>query len=486
MTYILYILKELNIQKTTWSCFGLAIAFMNLSCSSEHEQRLSKDNAVRPYVENPRYWQYKEEPILLLGATNNDNIFQSEDVEEQLNSLYAAGGNYVRNTMSFRDSTDVKPFWKDENGIYDLNKWNDEYWQRFEKFLALAEKREIIVQIEVWDRFDFSREPWQSSPFNAINNSNYSLEECGMEENYPKHPFADLQPFFHAIEGMPHYSPKLELVRKYQHLYIDKMLSYSLRFSNVLYCMNNETSTPPEWGIYWINHFKEKAGNKKIYTTDMFDTFYRPRTCKKCLGAIQNPGVYSFLDVSQINSRNFGENHWDTLSIIIGEREKYVLRPVNCVKVYGGGNSNWGSGSNDDGVERFCRDVMGGCAAVRHHRPIGGNGLNDKAVASIKTIRKVESVVRFWEAKQEMSLLADREANEAYMVAIKGEKYVLYFPKTGEVKLDLSNFPVHFEGQWIDLSNGEWGEQFTLVGGGLVKIDSPYETGAFAVIKKSN
>ena len=29
---------------------------------------------------------------------------------------------------------------------------------------------EIVVQIELWDRFDFAREPWQDNPFNPKNN----------------------------------------------------------------------------------------------------------------------------------------------------------------------------------------------------------------------------------------------------------------------------------------------------------------------------
>ncbi len=442
----------------------------------------ASSNEIQPYTANPKYWQYKGKPVLLLGASNNDNLFQSSDVKAQLDLLHNIGGNYIRNTMDSGDSANVWPFFKLDNGKYDLEKWNSEYWKRFSTLLKLADERDIIVQIEVWDRFDFSRDSWNENPFNAANNINYSPEESGMSTDYPKHPSADLQPFFHSIAGMPKYSPELELVKKYQEKYVDKMLSYSLKYGNILYCMDNETSTPPEWGKYWMKYIRKKAGDRKVFTTDMFDNFYRPEKCESCKNAIQNPEEYSFLDVSQINSRNFNQAHWDTLRWIIGERNKYPLRPVNCVKTYGGNNSSWGSGSNEDGVERFCRDIIGGCAAVRHHRPTSGNGLNEKAQGTIKSIRKIESIVKLWDVEPHMELLSEREENEAYLTAAEGTKYVILFPKGGTVKLDLNKYQKKFTGKWISIKSGEWGKQFSVSGGDKAEVAAPDSTGWFAVL----
>ncbi len=329
----------------------------------------SFENDIKPYTENPRYWQYNGEPVLLLGGTVDDNLFQIPGLEEHLDLLQSVGGNYIRNTMSSRDSGNVWPFLLQADGSYDLDEWNEVYWDKFESLLSLTYERDIIVQIEVWDRFDFSTAFWKANPLNPANNVNYTEDECGMKEEYPRHPSTDIQPFFHSIPGMPLYSQESELVRKYQEKFVDKMLSHSLKYGNVLYCMDNETSTPREWGKYWMKFIHDRAGEKQVFTTDMFDKFFMPHMCESCLAAIENPETYEFLDVSQINSRNFNRMHWDTLSWILKQRELYSLRPVNCVKVYGGMNSTWGSGSNEDGIERFARNVIGGCAAVRHHRP---------------------------------------------------------------------------------------------------------------------
>ncbi len=440
------------------------------------------ENNIKPYTENPRYWQYKGSPVLLLGGTGDDNLFQMPGLEEHLDLLQSVGGNYIRNTMSSRDSGNSWPFYLQQDGYYNLDRWNEEYWNGFETLLKLTDERDIIIQIEVWDRFDFSIDPWKANPFNPANNVNYTEDECGMEIDYPEHPARDLQPFFHTVPDMPLYMQELELVRKYQERFVDKMLSYSLNYGNVLYCMNNETSTPPEWGKYWMKHIRDKAGEKEVFTSDMFDKFFTPHQCVTCRAAIENPEEYDFLDVSQINSRNFNQMHWDTLSWILQQRELYSLRPVNCVKVYGGMNSTWGSGSNEDGIERFVRDVIGGCATVRHHRPPSGNGLSAKSQASILSVRKIETIVKMWEMKPHMELLSDREDDEAYLTAKRGENYVILFPDGGSVALDLTDSPGEFSGRWISIGSGSWGERFSLKGGSLTEIASPGPGGWFAVI----
>ena len=106
---------------------------------------------------------------------------------------------------------------------------------------------------------------------------NYTYEQTGFASEYPQHSGRDLQPFFHSIKGMPRYSKKLDLIRTYQEAFVAKMLSYSLDYGHVLYCMDNETSTPAEWGQYWIEFIKAKAAEKgvTVCTTDMFDDAFR-------------------------------------------------------------------------------------------------------------------------------------------------------------------------------------------------------------------
>ncbi|MCD6288535.1 MAG: hypothetical protein J7M12_05415, partial [Candidatus Hydrogenedentes bacterium] len=109
----------------------------------------SNTDRIRPYPKNVRYWQYKGHPVLLLGGSKDDSLFQIPDLEQHLDEIQHAGGNFIRNTMSYRldHGFEVQPFKKTANGKYDLNQWNDEYWNRFENMLKLTDERDIIVQI---------------------------------------------------------------------------------------------------------------------------------------------------------------------------------------------------------------------------------------------------------------------------------------------------------------------------------------------------
>jgi hypothetical protein len=227
--------------------------------------------AIRPWPDNPWYWQFKGEPVFLAGGSDDDNLFQwpEEKLTEQLDLLASVGGNYVRNTLSDRQDKgfELYPFEQLPNGKYDLEQWNDAYWQRFEFFLNETEKRDVIVQIEVWDRFDYSRNNWEPHPYNPKNNVNYTHETSGLAATYPDHPGANKQPFFYTVPTLRNNA----IVYKYQHRFVDKMLSYALQHGNVLYCMDNETNGAEEWGRWWATYIRQEAtsAGQRVYVTEI-------------------------------------------------------------------------------------------------------------------------------------------------------------------------------------------------------------------------
>ncbi|MBC8229229.1 hypothetical protein H8E77_06760, partial [bacterium] len=70
------------------------------------------NNRIQLYQDNPRYWQYKGKPVLLLGGSVEDNLFQIPNLKQHLDLLKSVGGNYVRCTMSCRDEGNVWQFKK--------------------------------------------------------------------------------------------------------------------------------------------------------------------------------------------------------------------------------------------------------------------------------------------------------------------------------------------------------------------------------------
>jgi hypothetical protein len=147
--------------------------------------------------------------------------------------------------MSSRDSGNVWAFYKQENGLYDLNRWNDEYWRRFETFLVeTSAKRDIIVQIEIWATFDYYRDNWDINPFNPKNNINYEPRRSKLTEVVETHPIFTENNFFRSVPSQM----ALAQVLWYQQQFVDRILSYTLRYGHVLYCMDNETSVTADWG----------------------------------------------------------------------------------------------------------------------------------------------------------------------------------------------------------------------------------------------
>ena len=221
--------------------------------------------------------------------------------------------------MSQREEKELKPHKLLPDGKFDLDQWNEDYWNRFENMLRWTAERDIIVQIEVWDRFDYSTNYWETSPWNPGNNTNYTYEQTGFAAQYPKHSSQDLQPFFHTIKAMPRYNKKLDLIRAHQEAFVARMLSYSLSYGHVLYCMNNETSTPAEWGQYWIEFIKARAADKgvSVCTTDMFDDAFQAEKAKHTPLIFNDAEHYMFADISQVNSRNYDEAHWDSLQWLL-------------------------------------------------------------------------------------------------------------------------------------------------------------------------
>ncbi len=443
-----------------------------------------KQNAgrIKPYEKNPRYWQYKGEPVLLLGGSKTDHIFLIEDLKEHLDEIVNAGGNYVRNTMSQREGLDLKPHKRLDDGKFDLDEWNSTYWNRFSNCLKWCDERNIIIQIEVWDRFDYSQEHWQKSPWRPYNNVNYTSEESGLANNYPAHAWRDKQPFFHSIPGMSQYKKQYDIIRNYQERFVAKMLSYSLRYGNVLYCMNNETSTDPIWGCYWMTFTKGKASEKglEVHVTDMFDDVWKPQSSAKLRQALDSPRIYTFLDISQVNSRTFNEAHWNNVKWVVKQANKYP-RPLNNTKIYSDGETTWGSGTPIDGVERFWRNLIAGCASCRFHRPIAGIGLNDTAIACIRAARKVESLIKFWDIEPHMELLSNRQEDEVYLAAEPGKQYLLYFTDHGSVGLNLKTYNSKFQLHWVDIRTGNWAQVTDISGGKIVTINTP-DKGPWAAV----
>jgi hypothetical protein len=310
---------------------------------------VAESGSIRPYEANPMYWQYQGRPVLLIGGSNQDNLFNhpnlgSAGLEAHLDLLVSAGGNYVRNTMSSRDRVDDRSDWynddnlyafhrMEETGLYDLDRPNEAFWTRFADFLEMTARREIIVQIEIWDRWDYGpdREPhyrafgWSAHPFNPRNNVNYTSAETGLPE-------VDWQgyPIFRTL-------PELDNVPRvlaYQEAFVERLLSVTFGHGHILYCISNESTASEEWSRHWAKFVRERArqAGVVVHVTEMWDQWNLTHPMHR--RTFDHPALYSFVDISQ-NNHQQGQTHWDNMQAA-RRLVAHLPRPMNNVKIYGG------------------------------------------------------------------------------------------------------------------------------------------------------
>ncbi len=446
---------------------------------------------IQPYEQNPRYWQYKGEPVILLGGSWQDNLFNHPyEREKHLDVLVEVGGNYLRNVMGHRNDDNVFAYVEVEERLFDLDQWNEEYWRRFDSFIEETYQRDIIVQIEVWATYDYHGDytldeatdylpkgGWEFHPFNPNNNVNYTAEESGIQV---RNDFYFSPPALHNNA----------FIRAYQHQFVDRILETTLKYPNVLYCMNNETNKPVEWGDYWVSYIQSRGREAGIgiETTDMrFDVDIRTPDNTHIF---DQPEKYTFIEASQ-NNHQGGQTHWDLLSYA-WNKVADTPRPINNTKVYS-------THAGDEGaVERFVRNVIGGAASTRFHRPhplegpevhydasFWGLGLSPKAQAVIKSTRLFTSTFDIFSAKPDLSVLSDRDENEAYSMVVPGEACVVYFTNGGAVTLSLEALGIldsPVEIRWMALMRSTWLEPQVVEHDGSISLAAPGDGGWLVLV----
>ncbi len=475
--------------------FFFFLSVLLFSCGKAKTDKSTKP--IRIYDDNPFYWEYNGKPVLLIGGSKEDNLFNHpEGLERQLDILKERGGNYIRNTMSSRNPGNPWAFKQIENGLYDLDQWDEEFWNRFKNLLNLCEKRDIIVQIEIWDPWDYFKTEaplgygpenvgWESCPYNPALNINYTTEESGLatEIDYYSGDKPSGHVFFHTVPDLK----DIPVVRKYQERFVEKILSISLDYPNVLYCMNNEIGEPAEWGEYWAQFIRGIANDtgKEVFLADMRrNSNFQSEEQVKLLHDREH---YDFFEISQNNANN-DQRHYD-LALSIREQVADNPKPLNNVKIYGGNIGSWTT-SVEEGTRRFWRSVFAGCASVRFHREgpskqFFGIGLSELAQTHIKSMRMFADEFEVFKAEPANQLLTDREPNEAYCMAKPGKQYAVYFTDGGNVNLDLSNASGSWNLKWLDIRANRWLDGVTIDSDDFFPLKTP-DSGQWVALLKQN
>jgi len=381
--------------------------------------------------------------------------------------------------MSDRKAADVSPFERDADGTYDLERWNDPYWDRLAAFLEETAERDIVVELTLWDQHDFATSRWADHAWNPANNQ--TLPEDSLPATGGDH-WEDRIAFFRTVaEGN-------EAVLSHQERFVDRVLDDTLEYGNVIYNVTNEGWAGIEWERHWAEHVLNRA-RKHGVDVDVANMNMSPGDSVR--KAIEHPETFLYVEVSQHNQDSVGssgQEHWDLLQRWRSDVGDAVgPRPFNNVKIYGGFDGVIeAAGDADEAVERFWRNVFGGCAACRFHRQVAGGdegwgiGGSERALTHVRSVRLVEELVDLWRLRPRQDLLGDVDPNEAYCVAAPGESYAVYFPEGGTVTLAVE--AGSYRCRYLDAETATWEHTETVEDATEITLDRPDRNNQVVVI----
>ena len=190
--------------------------------------------------------------------------------------------------------------------------------------------------------------------------------------------------------------------------------------------------------------------------------------------------IYIFVEVALLSQNNHqkGQTHWDNAQKFRAQLSP--VRPINNIKIYGSDQGRFGN--TQDGLERFWRNIFGGLASSRFHRPTSGQGLNENAQAHIKSMRMLIDNMDIFTCEPHNDLLYNREENEAYAIANPGKEYAVYFPNGGSVDLQISN-QGKIKMKWLNIAETEWTKEETIGTEDKITLSAPGK-GHWAVLVK--
>ena len=155
------------------------------------------------HPENPRYFEYRDRPLVLITATehygavinrNFDYVAYLDDAAEKRQTLSRCFLLF-RELQVFDPATQVKPlnphspckplpgeylspwmrsgpdFATDGYPKFDLDRWNPEYFERLHGFLAAAQARGVIIELTLFSS-TYNDAVWGLNPLNIQNNIN--------------------------------------------------------------------------------------------------------------------------------------------------------------------------------------------------------------------------------------------------------------------------------------------------------------------------
>lgn len=477
---------------------GFALLLLALvSCTNQGEVKTGPGGEIEPgtlrlYPANPGYLEYRGEPVILITSAEHYGAVVNLDFDYRtyLETLEAEGFNYTRvfsgtyiepvnnifgiekNTLAPLEGRFISP-WVSENGRYDLDRFNPEYFDRLKDFMDEAATRDIIVEVTLFTSI-YAGNAWELCPFNAVNNSN------GV---------GDLD--FRRVNTL--YNGNL---RQYQEQFIRKMVKELNSYDNLFFEIQNEpwsdnsnlsayldqgeeefdranwqrrvetaNGVSLEWQAWVasvIGDEESVAPKKHLLAQNISNFQHDQKVLPEGISLINFH--YALPDAALLNRGIGGVTGLDETGFMPHEDHLYINQAWRFI-LSGGGTYNNLDYSFTAGNETGRWPIPG------HNPGWGGPVFRKKLSYLAETMKRVP----FYEMKPSTSILdpAD-ETMKQYGLQKEGEHYLVFLERYKGVKLVPRVTEANYMVTWLDVETGEQkSEQAEL--DGTTAISAPFE-----------
>jgi len=317
---------------------------------------IAKADRVRISPRNSRYFEYKQKPVFLTGARELEMLPRvgNYPYKQAVDRLAEAGCNHWRIEMYLSDSdqegrrkypivSTYKSWWHDPvtgkqeqldaykktaDGKFDLNRFNEPFWNRFQDFCELCAEKGIVLTVEIWSTYAI----WETSPFNPKNNINYSGSlDVGKHGR-------DADSEFSFVRTVAALGNRPEIL-KFQKKFAKKVLDCTWRAGNILYVCGNENGWPREWVEYWadyVHEYGKSKGVRLLYTNIPEHVWHRASSGEveylfhPVMEYVLTRDKFDFADMSQLPGGKYPPSKLPKYDTVVDwyKRSKNTPRPI--------------------------------------------------------------------------------------------------------------------------------------------------------------
>ena len=265
------------------------------------EQHIGPATFVAPTLQllpqNPHYFQYQGKPTVIVGSGEHYGAVMNLDFDYDtyLETLQKDGLNTTRlfmgayyeqpgafgiqhNTMAPAADKLVLP-WNKKEDKYDLNSWNDTYFNRLHDFMQKAAQRGVLVEITLFSAYYGAG--WAYHPFNGANNINGTPADLspnqvntlnngtllGFQEAYTRKLVAELNRYDHfyvEIQNEPWAEGKDTVLVWNDYLGPDDLKQSWLQWKNTLEIASEASRNWHKTVSGWIADTEKMRGKKHL------------------------------------------------------------------------------------------------------------------------------------------------------------------------------------------------------------------------------